>query len=160
VRITAPPSWQLSERAGYPNIILRLARRSPDGKLFLAAEPVTEAETSLGYATRTAKMLTQMGFSVKSPARHVGSGAYWLDASRGDRVLRQAYVVRTGIGYSLTLSTQGSRARAQLLRAFDDTLRTLTPLSDSDLRSLEAPATKTDANVPPEATTQPAPLAK
>ncbi len=135
--ITAPANWHLSERTGYPNVLVRISRRQPVGELILAAEQVAATENSLGFATRTSKVLTEMGFSTRSPERHIATGAYVIDAQRGRAFLRQAYIVQNDIAYSLTLATSDARTRSQLLRAFDTVLRSLRPLTPAELAEPE-----------------------
>jgi hypothetical protein len=125
VSISAPANWTLSEQVAYPNILVRITRRAPEGELILAAELVGDKETSKSYAERTAKLLQELKFSLRAPDRHPTTGAYLIDAQRGPAFIRQAYLVQNGIGYSLTLSANDAPTRSQLLRAFDIALRSL-----------------------------------
>jgi hypothetical protein len=125
VRMSAPRNWQLTERTAYPNILLSLVRRAPDGKMMLAAERLAAGETAQGYARRTADILRSMNFEVRSPQLHSSTGAYFVDSQGRGAFLRQAFLVAGGIGYSLTLSAPDNRTRSQLLRAFDYALRSI-----------------------------------
>ena len=125
VRMTAPKNWHLTEQTAYPSILLRLARRAPDGKMMLAAERLAPGVNALGYAQRTADILRSMRFQVRSPQLHSSSGAYFIDSQGGGAFLRQAFLVAGGIGYSLTLSAPDNRTRSQHMRAFDYALRSI-----------------------------------
>jgi hypothetical protein len=125
VRMSAPKNWQLTERTAYPNILLRMGRRAPDGKMMLAAERVAPGVDALVYADRTAAILRQMGFQVRAPQLHSSTGAYVVDSQSRTAYLRQAFLVAGGIGYSLTLSAPDNRTRGQQLRAFDFALRSI-----------------------------------
>jgi hypothetical protein len=125
VRMSAPKNWQLTDKTAYPSILLRMARRAPDGKMMLSAERLAPGINALGYAQRTADILRQMGFQVRSPQLHSSTGAYFIDSDGRGAFLRQAFLVSGGIGYSLTLSAPDNRTRSQHLRAFDFALRSI-----------------------------------
>lgn len=133
VRITAPKNWHPTEHTSYPNILLWMTRKNPDGRMLLAAEPQTGRIDGETYAKRTGEVLTRLGFTVRTGQRHAATGAWWFDLDNcGDRptcpgkvFLRQAVLVVDGIGYSLTLAASDARTRGQHLRAFDAALRTL-----------------------------------
>jgi hypothetical protein len=141
VQITAPANWRLTDQAAYPTILVRMARHSPNGRMLLAAEQVNEDLDALAYAARTAKKLEAMGFTVRAPQLHAATGAYLIDFQSERSFLRQALLVSGGLGYSLTLSTADARTRAQLLRAFDTTLRSLRVLRPEEV----APAEEAEA---------------
>lgn len=141
VRITAPKNWQLTDKTAYPSILLRMVRRAPDGKMLLSAERLKPGTDALTYATRTAELLQRMKFRVRAPTLHSSTGAYFVDANRPGAFLRQAFLVAGGVGYSLTLATDSSRARSQHLRAFDYALRSITIL-----RADEVPPPNADAD--------------
>jgi hypothetical protein len=136
IRLHAPSNWRVTERTGYPNVLLRLSRRDPDGKIFLSAEKVEKGTDVLRYAGRTTRVLAAIGFSVRAPQLHNATGAYWIDADNGHSYLRQAYLVAGGIAYALTLAAPDSRTRSQHLRAFDAALRSLQPLTDAQVLRL------------------------
>jgi hypothetical protein len=125
VELLAPRYWQLSERTSYPNILLWMSRRSPEGKLLLTAERLTKTTDALGYARTTRKVLRSMGFKVRAAQFHAATGAYWADFDDGKSYLRQAYLIRGDIGLTLTLSAGSQRLRNQHLRVFDATLRSI-----------------------------------
>lgn len=134
VRMTAPKNWQLTEKTAYPNILLRLARRAPDGKMMLAVERLAPGVTALAYAEQTAGILRSMRFQVRSPQLHSSTGAYFIDSQGSGASLRQAFLVAGGVGYSLTLSAPDNRTRSQHLRAFDYALRSIQIRRPRDVR--------------------------
>lgn len=142
VRVTAPKSWQLTEKTAYPNLLLRMVRRAPDGMMLLSAERLPRGEDALHFARRTATLLGKMGFEVRAPQLHASTGAYLVDSHRDPAFLRQAFLVAGGVGYSLTLSAPDRRTRSQHLRAFDSALRSIEILR----------ANGTPAGTPPEGT--------
>jgi len=142
VRISAPKNWQLTEKTAYPNILLRMARRAPDGRMMLAAERVAPGVDALAYAERTAGILRSMRFQVRSPQLHSSTGAYFIDSQGRGAFLRQAFLVTGGIGYSLTLSAPDSRTRGQQLRAFDYALRSIQILRPGEAAPAAAPTAR------------------
>ena len=152
VRMTAPKNWQLTEKTAYPNILLRLARRAPDGKMMLAVERLAPGVTALAYAERTASILRGMRFQVRSPQLHSSTGAYFIDSQGSGASLRQAFLVAGGVGYSLTLSAPDNRTRSQHLRAFDYALRSIQIRRPRDVRPAGAgvfPAPPSEPDPPP-----------
>ncbi|MBT8495762.1 MAG: hypothetical protein KJO07_22135 [Deltaproteobacteria bacterium] len=125
VELVAPRYWQLSERTSYPNILLWMSRRAPDGKLLLTAERLSKPTNAIGYARATRTVLRSMGFKVRAPQFHAATGAYWADFDDGSSYLRQAYLIRGELGLTLTLSAPSQRLRNQHLRVFDATLRSI-----------------------------------
>lgn len=128
VQMTAPPNWQLTEQTAYPNLLLRLERREPRGLMLLAAETVKPDLSTRDYTAQVSKKLESLGFTVHSPQLHSTTGASIIDFDNGKAFLRQALLVKGGIGYSLTLSATDPRTRGSHLRAFDSALRSIRPM--------------------------------
>ena len=162
VRVTAPKSWQLTEKTAYPNLLLRMVRRAPDGMMLLSAERLPSGEDALHFARRTAALLRTMGFALRAPQLHASTGAYILDSQRDQAFLRQAFLVAGGVGYSLTLSAPDRRTRSQHLRAFDAALRSIEILPASGTTREPSPAGAPDDSPvapsppPPDASHPPA----
>ena len=112
-------------RYQYSSILLWMHRRSPGGKMLLAAEKLEQPMNSLEYANKTRELLGKLGFEARTPQLHAATGAYWLEFNNDKRFLRQAVLVSGQIGYSLTLSATTSRDRSSHLRAFDFALRSI-----------------------------------
>ena len=133
VRLSAPRGWQMTEKTAYPNVLLRMVRRAPDGKMLLSAERIQPGTDARAYAVKTAELLKKMGFNVRPPQLHSSTGAYFVDSQRGESHLRQAFLVSGTIGYSLTLEAPSNRVRSQHLRAFDYTLRSVQILRPEEI---------------------------
>ncbi len=123
VSLEAPDYWNATDKTAYPNILLRLYRRAPDGKMLLAVEKVKRDTKAVDYAVATAERLNSMGFQTRAPQLHTATGAYLVDAQSRTAFLRQAYLVSGGVAYSLTLAATDSRTRSSHLRAFERTLK-------------------------------------
>ncbi len=142
VKLIGPKGWKLSDDTSYPSILLWMVHRRPDARMLFSAELLVDVKDAQSYAAQTAERLKKLGFTVRTPQLHSATGAYWMDFDDGKHFLRQALLVpaQSDIGYSLTLSTPELRSRGQLLRAFDDTLRSIVPdRSHQDPRSESAP---------------------
>ena len=142
VSLTGPKGWKLSDDTSYPSILLWMVHRRPDARMLFSAELLVDVKDAQGYANQTAEGLKKLGFKVRAPQLHSATGAYWMDFDDGKHFLRQAVLVpaQSAIGYSLTLSAPEIRSRGQLLRAFDDTLRSIVPVrTKQDVSSESAP---------------------
>jgi len=133
VRLSAPRGWQMTEKTAYPNVLLRMVRRAPDGKMLLSAERIQPGTDARAYAVKTAELLKKMAFNVRPPQLHSSTGAYFVDSQRGESYLRQAFLVSGTTGYSLTLEAPSNRVRSQHLRAFDYTLRSVQILRPEEI---------------------------
>jgi hypothetical protein len=162
VAIRAPKNWQLTEQTSYPNILLWMTRKNPDGRMLLSAErQEKERIDAEEYARRTAGVLTRLGFTVRTAQRHAATGAWWFDfdncgeqpTCRGKVFLRQAFLVENAVGYSLTLAAPDARTRGQHLRAFDAALRSMVitrgPIQPQPPQKPGEPPRETPPAVPP-----------
>lgn len=138
IRVTAPKNWQLTEQTAYPNILLRMERRDPEGVILLAAERAVGTRTQ-EYALSITKRLEDLGFKTRAPSLHATTGAFVVDFDNGKAFLRQAVLVIDGLGYSLTLAAPDARTRGQHLRAFEGVLRDLRPLRRSSTPAKGSP---------------------
>lgn len=151
VRLSAPRGWQMTEKTAYPNVLLRMVRRAPDGRMLLSAERVAPGTDARAYAVKTAELLKTMRFNVRPPQLHSSTGAYFVDSQRGEAYLRQAFLVSGTIGYSLTLEAPSNRVRSQHLRAFDFTLRSVQILRPEEAQeAIEKDEAKKEQTAPPE----------
>ena len=132
IRISVPELWRMSAQVSYPSVLLWMHRSNPTGKMLLSAERVPAGTTSDRYAAQTAERLAGLGYNVQKPQFHAATGAHWIEFDDGATFFRQALLAASGIGYSLTLSAPGARARTQHLRAFDYALRSLQRIDELD----------------------------
>jgi len=127
VTLRAPSHWQISERTSYPNVLLWMTHAEPEGRMLLSAEMRVTGGDAEAYAKATSAVLVQLGFTVRAPQRHAGTGAYYFDFDNcgdasdctGKVFMRQAFLVSGRVGYALTLATPDVHGRGRLLRAFD-----------------------------------------
>jgi hypothetical protein len=163
VSIRAPKNWQLTEQTSYPNILLWMTRKNPDGRMLLSAEKQTAAIDAEEYAKATAGVLTKLGFTVRTAQRHAATGAWWFDFDNcgdhptcvGKMFLRQALLVENGVGYSITLAAPDARTRGMHLRAFDAALRSIV-IARGPITQPQKPGEQPPAPTPPAPGTPPA----
>lgn len=150
IAMRLPTSWQTTEQTSYPNILLWLVRHNPDAKLLLAAEPVAAELDAKAYAEATIERLHALGFEVRPPQLHAATGAYYMDFDDGRTFLRQAVLVVGGAGFSLTLAAEDSTSRGQLLRVFDEALRSLRPITKAEADEAAAAEAAREAESAPD----------
>lgn len=113
-----PRTWNGTAATSYPNVLLWMSHRNPQGKMLLTAEPVKPGETAFTYAKRTASVLTKLGFEVRAPQPH-GVSAFTVRFNNEHVFLRQALIVSQGTGYALTISAGSREVLRRHMRAFD-----------------------------------------
>ncbi len=113
-----PRTWDGTDSTSYPNVLLWMSHRDPQGKMLLTAERVKSGETAFGYAKRTATVLAKLGFTVRAPQPH-GVSAFTIRFNNQRVFLRQALIVFENTGYTLTLSAGSRKVLRRHMRAFD-----------------------------------------
>jgi hypothetical protein len=158
IRITAPEDWRISAQGSYPRVVVWMYRSNPVGTMLLTAEraatiPGADQQSSIQYAQATVEQLQALGYSIETtPQMHAATQASWIEFDDGKTFFRQASLVVGDTAYALTLSAPDRRARAQHLRAFDASLRSMeriesvaadgqsaTPAQDADVACSAAP---------------------
>lgn len=183
LRLVIPRGWRATDQPSYPGLLVWMMRSQPEGKMVLSAEPFTrqvycswpiECRTSvdslpgkLACAMRTkltAQHLT-VGLVQAGPRENEQAGipSVWFDINDGKNYVRQAVALDEDRVVSLVLSASSEQARAAHVRAFEQALRTLRPLTPQELgEPLPAPQQvvsqliTNDASVPADATVVPA----
>jgi hypothetical protein len=182
VRIVVPRGWRATDQQSYPGQLLRMLRSQPDGKMVLTAEPFTRTvycswppecratsdplPTKLACALR-GKLEAQrlrVGPVLAGPKENEQAGmpSVWFEVDDGKRFLRQAVALADDRVVSLTLSASSAEARGAHVRAFEQALRTLRPLTLEEMGTalpppeqvvmqLVADASVTDAGAPADA---------
>jgi hypothetical protein len=126
LRISFPRSWQLSDHSPYPGVLVMAVQEERDGRMTLAAEEVPSYETAEAYLAKSHRALTRRRFKVGRVTIHpTGALVFDTESPRRGKALRQAYLLRNGVAYVLTLASPKQHMRSHL-RAFDDTLRSMT----------------------------------
>lgn len=137
ISFATPRDWQVTDETTYPSILLIMVTRSPRGRMMVSAQKIDDGMDSAAFAQSTVELLQELGFETSAPQLHPTTGAYWIDVTTPEAVLRQAFVTAGDTGYALTLSADSAEARADHVRAFDSVLRSInldrtTPKDDSE----------------------------
>lgn len=179
LRIVVPRGWRSTDQPSYPGMLVWMMRSQPEGKMVLTAEPFTrqvycswpiECRSSvdslpgkLACAIRT-KLIAQrltVGMVQAGPKENEQAGipSVWFEINDGKNYLRQAVALDEDHVVSLVLSASSEQARTAHVRAFEQALRTLRPLTPQELgEPLPAPQQVVtqmitdDAGVPADAT--------
>jgi hypothetical protein len=153
LRLVVPRGWRATDQPSYPGMLLWMLRNKPDGKMVLTAEPFTRKvycdwpaacransdplPTKLACALRR-KLEAQrikVGPVQAGPKENelAGMASVWFELDDGKRFLRQAVAIADDRVVSLTLSASSAEARSAHVRAFEQALRTLRPLTLEEL---------------------------
>jgi hypothetical protein len=129
-----------------------MLRSQPAGSIVLTAEPFTRQvycswpiecrnspdplQTKFACALRDklAKQQMHVGPTQAGPKENAQNGmpSVWFEVDDGKRFLRQAVALAEDRVVSLTLSTGSAEARSTHVRAFEQALRTLRPLTPAE----------------------------
>jgi hypothetical protein len=155
LRIVVPRGWRATDQPSYPGLLLWMLRSQPSGSMVLTAEPFTRTvycawppecrassdplPTKLACALR-AKLQAQrirVGPVQAGPKENdqAGMPSVWFELEDGKRFLRQAVALADDRVVSLTLTTSSAEARSAHVRAFEQALRTLRPLTVAETSS-------------------------
>lgn len=149
LRLVVPRGWRATDQSSYPGMLLWMLRSQPDGKMVLTAEPFTRTvycswppecrassdplPTKLACALR-GKLQAQrlrVGPVQAGPKENelAGMPSVWFELDDGKKFLRQAVALGEDRVVSLTLSAGSAETRNAHVRAFEQALRTLRPLT-------------------------------
>jgi hypothetical protein len=153
IRMVVPRGWRESDAPSYPGLLLWMMR--PDAKIVLTAEPFTRelycswpvtCRTSHDFTSMTARYacalrqrLTAQGMRIgpvqAGPKENEDAGltSVWFEYDDGKHFMRQAVALGEDRAYSLVLAASTGEARNSNVRAFDQALRTLRPLTSIEL---------------------------
>lgn len=153
IRVVVPRGWRATDQPSYPGLLLWMLRSQPEGKMVLTAEPFTRAKycswplecraspdplpVKLACAIR-AKLAAQrlhVGPTQAGPKENEQAGmpSVWFELDDGKQHLRQALALDEDRIVSLTLQAPSAQARTAHVRAFEQALRTLRPLTDEEM---------------------------
>lgn len=153
LRLVVPRGWRATDQPSYPGLLLWMLRSQPEGKMVLTAEPFTRAVyCSWPLECRTSsdplpgKLACALRYKLAAQRLHVGPTqagpkeneqaglpSVWFELDDGKRHLRQAVALGEDQVISLVLSAPSAETRATHVRAFEQALRTLRPLTDDEL---------------------------
>jgi len=159
LRLVVPRGWRATDQPSYPGMLLWMLRSKPDGKMVLTAEtftrkvycdwPVECRATSDPLPTKLACALRQkftaqrirVGPVQAGPKENEQSGmpSVWFELDDGKQYLRQAVALGEDRVVSLTLTAGSAEARSAHVRAFEQALRTLRPLTLEEMGSALPP---------------------
>jgi hypothetical protein len=159
IRLVVPRGWRESDAPSYPGLLLWLMR--PEAKIVLTAEPFTRelycswpvtCRTSHDVSTVEAKLACALRQKLANERFHIGPiqagpkenedaslPSVWFDYDDGKHFMRQAVALGEDRAFSLVLSASTTEARNSQVRAFEQTLRTLRPLTTAELGAPPAP---------------------
>lgn len=133
VEMTRPNGWELTPHVAYPGVLVYALHRGAGGRLTLAMQEVPPASPASATiddsprqpAERTRRTLAQVGFKVGRITSHpTGALVFESVTPDGARMVRQAFLARSGRVYILTLAAPRD-VMPSYVRAFDDALRSL-----------------------------------
>jgi hypothetical protein len=161
IRLVVPRGWRESDAPSYPGVLLWLMR--PDTKIVLTAEPFTRAlycswpitcRTSHEVNTVEAKLACALRQKLVDEGMHIapiqegpkeneeaGLASVWFDYDDGKHFMRQAVALGEDRAFSLVMESSSAEVRNSQIRAFEQTLRTLRPLTEAELGAPPAPGT-------------------
>ncbi len=161
IRLVVPRGWRESDAPSYPGLLLWLMR--PEATIVLTGEdftrdlycswPVT-CRTSHELGTMQGKLACALRQKLTNERMRVGPvqagpkenedagvPSVWFDYDDGKHFMRQAVALGADRVFSLVLSASTTEARNGQIRAFEQALRTLRPLTADELGAPPAPGT-------------------
>jgi hypothetical protein len=178
LRMIVPRGWRATDQPSYPGLLLWMMRGQPDAHMVLTAETFTrKLYCSWPITCRTshdalpAKLACALRAQLEQAAHaedhplHIGPiqagpkeneaagmPSVWFEYDDSKHFFRQAVALTEDRVVGLLLSTASSDARAGYVRAFEQGLRTLRPLTVEEANAAGAaqpvPAPAPDAGVP------------
>lgn len=157
--LVVPRGWHATDQASYPGVLLWMMRSQPDARIVLTAEPFTrklycswdlscrtghdalETKLACALSAKLKKQHMRVGPIQAGPKENEATGmpSVWFEYDDGKHFLRQAVALTEDRVVSLLLSTSSIDARTAYVRAFEQTLRTLHPLTAEETAAQGAP---------------------
>jgi hypothetical protein len=145
LRLLVPRGWRATDQPSYPGLQLWMMRTTPPGHIVLSSETFTRqlycswpiscrqstetmtAKYACALRTRLQTQRFRVGPTQQGPKENEAAGlpSVWFEYDDGKRFLRQAVAMTQDRAFSLVLSAPSNDARAQHVRPFDQTLRTM-----------------------------------
>ncbi len=161
IRVVVPRGWRESDAPSYPGLLLWLRR--PEATIALTGEALTHdlycswpvtCRTSRELGTMEGKLACalraklgnermKLGPVQGGPKENEDAGlpSVWFDYDDGKHFMRQAVALDEDRVFSLVLSASTAEGRNGQIRAFEQTLRTLRPLTSDEVVAPPAPGT-------------------
>jgi hypothetical protein len=167
VRIVVPRGWRKTDEPSYPGLLLwMMPPTRPPAQIVLTAEtftrelycswspacramPTNTARYACALREKLAAQKMRVGPTQLGPKENdqVGLPSLLFEYDDNRRFLRHAVTVTEDRAFSLVLSAQTSEARATYVRTFDQTLRTLVPLTAAEAAAPIAAQARPDAGL-------------
>ena len=175
LRMVVPRGWRATDQPSYPGLLLWMMHGQPDAHIVLTAEAFTRKQyCSWPIACRTShdalpqKLACALRAQVEAASRQTGQPMHvgpiqagpkeneaagmpsvWFEYDDGKRYFRQAVALTEDRTVSLLLATSSLESRASYVRAFEQALRTLRPLTAEEAVAAAGPTPPAiDAGMP------------
>jgi hypothetical protein len=130
VRAFSPPAgWELAPQSSYPRLLAYYAH-AEGGRITLSAERVPPSTPASSLAQRARAPLEKQGYAHLQITNAGDRTRLEGDLDGGRRLLKQVYLVESGIGYVVTLISPTSAA-PHMTADFEEALRSLQLGSES-----------------------------
>jgi len=156
LRLVVPRGWRATDQPSYPGLLLWMMRSEPEGRIVLTSEPFTRdvycswpVRCQMSHDALPAKLACALGSKLATQGMHVGPvqagpkenedaglPSVWFEYDDGRHFLRQALAIDADHVVSLVLSASSTEARNAHVRAFEQALRTLRPLTSEEMGAL------------------------
>ncbi len=160
LRLVVPRGWRATDEPSYPGLLLWMMRSEPEGRIVLTSEPFTRdvycswpvrcqmshdslpAKAACALGSKLAGQRVRVGPVQGGPKENEDAGlpSVWFEYDDGKHFLRQALAIDEDRVVSLVLSAPTAEARNAHVRAFEQALRTLRPLTAEELGISTSPA--------------------
>jgi hypothetical protein len=158
LRLVVPRGWRATDQPSYPGLLLWMMRDQPEGRIVLSSEPFTRdvycswpVRCQMSHDSLPAKLacalgakLTQQGLrpgpieAGPKENEEAGLPSVWFEYDDRKHFIRQAVAIDHDHVVSLVLSAPSAEARNAHIRAFEQALRTLRPLTPEELGAIAA----------------------
>jgi len=168
IRMVVPRGWRATDQPSYPGLLLWMMRSQPPGQIVLTSEAFTrELFCSWPVVCRMSKepvvqryvcalrtkiegLRMKVGAVQAGPKENEAAGipSIYFEYEDNRRYLRHAFTFVNDRFISLVLSAPTNEGRATHVRAFDQTLRTLRPLTLAETTQVGSDAGVADDGKP------------
>ena len=153
LRLVVPRGWRATDQPSYPGLLLWMMRSEPEGRIVLTSEAFTRdvycswpvrcqmshdalpAKAACALVAKLTSQRVRVGPVQEGPKENEDAGlpSVWFEYDDGKHFLRQALAIDEDHVVSLVLSAPTADARNANVRAFEQALRTLRPLTPEEL---------------------------
>jgi hypothetical protein len=158
LRLVVPRGWRATDQPSYPGLLLWMMRDQPEGRIVLTSEPFTRdvycswpVQCQMSHDALPTKLACALGKKLEHEGLHpgpiqagpkenedAGLPSVWFEYDDHRHFIRQAVAIDHDHVVSLVLSAPSADARSAHIRAFEQALRTLRPLTQEELGAIAA----------------------